>query len=146
MMGNGSAPPLAICVVSVVFFKQKTAYEITYGDWSSDVCSSDLTCTTGRPVGSHSGRNISVITPWSRGTCSTSRITTPSSPGCTPCQSLVTICGSFCAPGNMFHSFDALPRLHARAWPPPKNGKPSRRLGEQTEETTNGRRLDCVPL
>src|SRR6059036_2881466 len=29
------------------FFKQKTAYEITYGDWSSDVCSSDLsTCRT----------------------------------------------------------------------------------------------------
>src|ERR1051325_11762003 len=26
------------------FFKQKTAYEITYGDWSSDVCSSDLAC------------------------------------------------------------------------------------------------------
>ena len=25
-----------------IFFKQKTAYEITYGDWSSDVCSSDL--------------------------------------------------------------------------------------------------------
>src|SRR5213595_655348 len=24
------------------FFKQKTAYEITEGDWSSDVCSSDL--------------------------------------------------------------------------------------------------------
>src|SRR6059036_1822153 len=24
------------------FCKQKTAYEITYGDWSSDVCSSDL--------------------------------------------------------------------------------------------------------
>src|SRR6059036_4317587 len=24
------------------FFKQKTAYELTYGDWSSDVCSSDL--------------------------------------------------------------------------------------------------------
>jgi len=24
------------------FFKQKTAYESTYGDWSSDVCSSDL--------------------------------------------------------------------------------------------------------
>src|SRR6187401_1704724 len=24
------------------FFKQKTAYEITYGYWSSDVCSSDL--------------------------------------------------------------------------------------------------------
>src|ERR1051325_9934977 len=26
----------------VILFKQKTAYEITYGDWSSDVCSSDL--------------------------------------------------------------------------------------------------------
>src|SRR6187551_2797694 len=25
------------------FFKQKTAYEITHSDWSSDVCSSDLT-------------------------------------------------------------------------------------------------------
>src|ERR1051325_3343578 len=28
--------------MSVLFFKQKAAYEITYGDWSSDVCSSDL--------------------------------------------------------------------------------------------------------
>ena len=27
---------------SVFFFKQKTAYEIGTGDWSSDVCSSDL--------------------------------------------------------------------------------------------------------
>src|SRR5216117_4234513 len=26
----------------VFFFKQKTAYEIRKGDWSSDVCSSDL--------------------------------------------------------------------------------------------------------
>ena len=26
------------------FFKQKTAYEIYQCDWSSDVCSSDLTC------------------------------------------------------------------------------------------------------
>src|ERR1051325_8628834 len=29
------------CVSLCFFFKQKTAYEITYGDWSSDVCSSD---------------------------------------------------------------------------------------------------------
>ena len=28
------------------FFKQKTAYEIGTGDWSSDVCSSDLTDIT----------------------------------------------------------------------------------------------------
>ena len=26
----------------IFFFKQKTAYEIMSGDWSSDVCSSDL--------------------------------------------------------------------------------------------------------
>ena len=31
------------CYVYVFFFfKQKTAYEIGTGDWSSDVCSSDL--------------------------------------------------------------------------------------------------------
>ena len=41
----------------VFFFKQKTAYEIGTGDWSSDVCSSDLneieaaeTSTTIQPV------------------------------------------------------------------------------------------------
>src|ERR1043165_1143380 len=28
------------------FFKQKTAYEISPRDWSSDVCSSDLVCAT----------------------------------------------------------------------------------------------------
>ena len=28
------------------FFKQKTAYEIGTGDWSSDVCSSDLNYDT----------------------------------------------------------------------------------------------------
>src|SRR3546814_10338744 len=29
-------------IYSVVFFKQKTAYEMRISDWSSDVCSSDL--------------------------------------------------------------------------------------------------------
>ena len=29
-------------LVDFFFFKQKTAYEIGTGDWSSDVCSSDL--------------------------------------------------------------------------------------------------------
>ena len=28
--------------LSMFFFKQKTAYEMLLGDWSSDVCSSDL--------------------------------------------------------------------------------------------------------
>src|SRR3546814_9714181 len=32
-------------VVVFVFFKQKTAYEMRISDWSSDVCSSDLTDT-----------------------------------------------------------------------------------------------------
>ena len=30
-------------IVFLFFFKQKTAYEIVSRDWSSDVCSSDLT-------------------------------------------------------------------------------------------------------
>src|SRR3546814_5465368 len=30
-------------VIYVFFFKQKTAYEMRISDWSSDVCSSDLT-------------------------------------------------------------------------------------------------------
>src|SRR3546814_7074656 len=29
-------------VAIVIFFKQKTAYELRISDWSSDVCSSDL--------------------------------------------------------------------------------------------------------
>src|SRR3546814_10794254 len=34
-----------LCVYCFFFFKQKTAYEMRIGDWSSDVCSSDLTLT-----------------------------------------------------------------------------------------------------
>src|SRR5213079_3612384 len=40
-----------VCVLYmevIFFFKQKTAYEITTGDWSSDVCSSDLAFTVRR--------------------------------------------------------------------------------------------------
>ena len=33
---------MEIDVLFFFFFKQKTAYEIGTGDWSSDVCSSDL--------------------------------------------------------------------------------------------------------
>src|SRR3546814_5524303 len=32
-----------MCVFFFFFFKQKTAYEMRISDWSSDVCSSDLT-------------------------------------------------------------------------------------------------------
>src|SRR3546814_1937769 len=31
-----------LAIVVVFFFKQKTAYEMRISDWSSDVCSSDL--------------------------------------------------------------------------------------------------------
>ena len=34
---------LCVCCFCFFFFKQKTAYEIYQCDWSSDVCSSDLT-------------------------------------------------------------------------------------------------------
>jgi len=34
-----------------LFFKQKTAYEIIAGDWSSDVCSSDLRVFVSGPRG-----------------------------------------------------------------------------------------------
>src|SRR3546814_2524200 len=31
-----------MCLIFLFFFKQKTAYEMRISDWSSDVCSSDL--------------------------------------------------------------------------------------------------------
>src|SRR3546814_2814056 len=37
------------CVFLFFFFKQKTAYEMRISDWSSDVCSSDLTLIIYRP-------------------------------------------------------------------------------------------------
>src|SRR3546814_2681250 len=35
---------LLLLYCCVFFFKQKTAYEMRISDWSSDVCSSDLSC------------------------------------------------------------------------------------------------------
>ncbi len=32
---------IALDIAIIFFFKQKTAYEVIAGDWSSDVCSSD---------------------------------------------------------------------------------------------------------
>src|SRR3546814_8156358 len=52
----------SLCLVYVFcffFFKQKTAYEMRISDWSSDVCSSDLSsCRTRRSSG---GRAIVVF-------------------------------------------------------------------------------------
>src|SRR3546814_7581470 len=36
------------CVCCFFFFKQKTAYEMRISDWSSDVCSSDLSSLIGQ--------------------------------------------------------------------------------------------------
>src|SRR3546814_9495797 len=36
-------PAIELSGVRLLFFKQKTAYELRISDWSSDVCSSDLT-------------------------------------------------------------------------------------------------------
>src|SRR3546814_3656008 len=38
---------MALWIVDVYFFKQKTAYEVRISDWSSDVCSSDLAAAAG---------------------------------------------------------------------------------------------------
>src|SRR3546814_1532291 len=47
-----------VCVFGVFFFKQKTAYEMRISDWSSDVCSSDLSQTL-TPTRSQSPRKAS---------------------------------------------------------------------------------------
>src|SRR3546814_5459396 len=39
--------PFDFYVYCFFFFKQKTAYEMRISDWSSDVCSSDLTVRNG---------------------------------------------------------------------------------------------------
>src|SRR3546814_7266263 len=44
---------------SVFFFKQKTAYEMRISDWSSDVCSSDLS-----PPDTSTGRCRTIRAPW----------------------------------------------------------------------------------
>src|SRR5213082_3937906 len=45
-------------IVFFFFFKQKTAYEIVSGDWSSDVCSSDLHRPRFRPTGHSGGEGV----------------------------------------------------------------------------------------
>src|SRR3546814_1786859 len=39
----------SVCLTYIFFFKQKTAYEMRISDWSSDVCSSDLTHSCSLP-------------------------------------------------------------------------------------------------
>src|SRR3546814_15191468 len=46
---------MCLIVVSVYFFKQKTAYDMRISDWSSDVCSSDLRRGEGRAMAARRG-------------------------------------------------------------------------------------------
>src|SRR3546814_7308730 len=46
----------------VFFFKQKTAYEMRISDWSSDVCSSDLTIESREPVFMEL-RRVAIVSP-----------------------------------------------------------------------------------
>src|SRR3546814_1207200 len=47
-------------VFGVLFFKQKPAYEMRISDWSSDVCSSDLSERPRVLIGSHHGAAVVV--------------------------------------------------------------------------------------
>src|SRR5213082_1041399 len=62
------------------FFKQKTAYEIVSGDWSSDVCSSDLRSQPAESPGTTATRwsEPSYLQP-AGGACSTYRRRIPQS-------------------------------------------------------------------
>src|SRR3546814_2837104 len=46
----------ALVLYFVFFFKQKTAYEMLISDWSSDVCSSDLTLSASRRLSGEEAR------------------------------------------------------------------------------------------
>src|SRR3546814_10888973 len=49
------------CLLLFFFFKQKTAYEMRISDWSSDVCSSDLSSV---PVREHAGTARLIAAAW----------------------------------------------------------------------------------
>src|SRR3546814_6223535 len=51
-----------ISAVCIVFFKQKTAYEMRISDWSSDVCSSDLYLVATRAQCQASNQGIRKVT------------------------------------------------------------------------------------
>src|SRR3546814_20699497 len=68
--------------IVVLFFKQKTAYEMRISDWSSDVCSSDLTRIAITRTGAQSGKEricrlhpVSTMVRQWRVTCPTSSVT-----------------------------------------------------------------------
>src|SRR3546814_19429896 len=75
---------MCVWFVLFFFFKQKTSYDMRISDWSSDVCSSDLT-ESSTPVASRSARTTraGLATTWSDGTAYASPIAGPT--GCAAC-------------------------------------------------------------
>src|SRR3546814_2039180 len=73
---------IILCIV-FFFFKQKTAYEVRISDWSSDVCSSDLslrTAITIRAIIQHRNRYTTSV----RGVTKSDREWTRKGAGLTP--------------------------------------------------------------
>src|SRR3546814_15461884 len=73
--------------MSVFFFKQKTAYEMRISDWSSDVCSSDLSTT------SSTGLLANELSPMAVPRAAAARATATSPSGwtaCTPVGEIIT--------------------------------------------------------
>src|SRR3546814_9967504 len=61
----------------ILFFKQKTAYEVRISDWSSDVCSTDRSNADRRVAERHrdlrrAGRGSLMVYQWSHRSCSDS--------------------------------------------------------------------------
>src|SRR3546814_18261705 len=75
-----------MCLLFFFFFKQKTAYEVRISDWSSDVCSSDLSRTRllpkrlPAPVPSRPSRRPSPMQPRLRRSSPRSRPSPPVDP------------------------------------------------------------------
>src|SRR3546814_10369981 len=85
------------------FFKQRTAYEMRISDWSSDVCSSDLTVHAYRQVVPGAGvrlqkRNVHVSV-WRHLLC---------------CGKLVRSLTLFCGDPEFVHHFSACLNTHQR--------------------------------
>src|SRR3546814_9805517 len=62
----------------VLFFKQKTAYEMRISDWSSDVCSSDLSLTSKNRAGKPRVESLLSDRSWPRAAFGVGRLTTRS--------------------------------------------------------------------
>src|SRR3546814_8774098 len=76
--------------VRVLFFKQKTAYELRISDWSSDVCSSDLAprrthcCACSAPVITSSSPTTPTAAPSASPCASTHQRACSSTPSTSP--------------------------------------------------------------